>query len=62
MPIREYVCGDCGKTFEVLERKPGLVPVRECPSCGSSKVEQRLSAFAAQVGTGGGCGTAPGGG
>lgn len=45
MPLYEYRCRECGKTFEEL------VTVAEqpvtCPACGSSDVERLLSMFAA---------------
>jgi len=65
MPIYEYTCPGCEHDFELLVRgqeKP------ECPDCGSSKLEKRLSVPAAHtagssslpIGTpplhGGGCG------
>jgi putative FmdB family regulatory protein len=48
MPIYEYRCQDCGKQFEKLVRS-GPVAV-ECPSCGTSHLEQQLSTFAAHGG------------
>ncbi len=62
MPIREYECETCGKVFEVLERKPTSPKAQACPACGGEKVQQRLSTFAGQVGSSGGCGTSSGGG
>ena len=47
MPIFEYLCGGCGKRFEVLIRgseKP------HCPKCNSTRLEQQLSAFALAAG------------
>ncbi len=43
MPIYEYTCRDCGKDSEILVRG-GDTPI-ECRSCGSEKVERKLSAF-----------------
>ncbi len=48
MPIFEYRCGKCGHEFETLissSSKP------ECPKCGSSKLDKKLSVFAAQTQT-----------
>lgn len=45
MPIFEYTCSKCGKTFEKLvlgSRKEPPV----CPHCGTQKVTQQLSTFA----------------
>ena len=40
MPIYEYVCGNCGKEFELLVRGSEK-PV--CPACGKSKLNKQLS-------------------
>lgn len=44
MPIYDYRCQDCDKTFEVLVRG-GQVP--PCPSCGGSHLEKCVSLPAA---------------
>ncbi len=41
MPIYEYSCRDCGKTFEVLVRGSDAVT---CPRCGSSLLDKLISA------------------
>jgi putative FmdB family regulatory protein len=47
MPIYEYACAPCGKTFEELVlRKSDEAEVR-CPGCGSPDVARRMSAPAA---------------
>jgi putative FmdB family regulatory protein len=46
MPIYEYVCGDCGKKTEVIQRI-GERPIRLCPHCGG-KVKKKVSAPAIQ--------------
>ncbi len=42
MPLYEYLCGDCGKKFDVLatiaEKEAGLEPA--CPKCGSKRCRQ----------------------
>lgn len=43
MPIFEYVCKECNKQFEALVYGSKKA---ECPSCHSSKLEQKLSVFA----------------
>jgi len=65
MPIFEYRCGDCGKTFEFLQRGKDTP---ECPACGSRDLKKLLSRFSSRVqgGTGGGngggtCGSCSGG-
>ncbi len=43
MPIFEYVCKDCSRTFEALvmdSKQP------ECPACHGRHLEQLLSTFA----------------
>lgn len=69
MPIFEFLCNQCDRRFEVIVRG-GEKPA--CPSCGSRRLEKRLSVFAvgnggsagasgraaeAWGGAGGGCGT-----
>jgi len=42
MPLKEYICKDCGKKFEVLTERWD----KKCPQCGSEKVERKFSTFA----------------
>ncbi len=46
MPVYDYICKDCNKTFEKIitltEHEKETV---SCPSCGSKKVEQEATAF-----------------
>ena len=46
MPLYEYACEDCGKTFEQLVSVQNRDNGVECPECGSSKVERLISSFA----------------
>jgi putative FmdB family regulatory protein len=55
MPLYEYRCRVCGKTFELLRRMQDADRDLECPDCRSREVDRQISSFA----TGGGCG-APG--
>jgi putative FmdB family regulatory protein len=41
MPLYEYACTDCERTFETLVL-PGET-VTECPNCHSPRVERQLS-------------------
>jgi putative FmdB family regulatory protein len=41
MPIYEFTCRACGHDFETLVPRPGAKA--PCPSCGSTKVAQRIS-------------------
>ena len=43
MPIREYRCRRCETDFEFLELKADERP--DCPDCGESDLERRLSVF-----------------
>lgn len=40
MPIYDYRCKDCDKTFELLVRS-STVPT--CPSCGSTQLDKQVS-------------------
>ncbi|MDT8070164.1 MAG: zinc ribbon domain-containing protein [Terriglobia bacterium] len=46
MPLYDYVCKECHKTFEIAltlaEHEKGIV---RCPKCGSKKVEQEPAVF-----------------
>jgi putative FmdB family regulatory protein len=47
VPLYEFVCRDCGKTFEIVatikEYADGLEA--HCPACKSKKVERVLGSF-----------------
>ena len=51
MPVYEYVCNDCHKSFEKVltisehEDEPAV-----CPDCGSKNVEQEAASFFAVTG------------
>jgi putative FmdB family regulatory protein len=52
MPIYEYHCQPCDRTFETLIRSES--DVARCPGCGSLEVAKQLSVpAAAQTGRGG---------
>jgi putative FmdB family regulatory protein len=55
MPIYEYACSPCGKSFEELViRKSDEADVK-CPTCGGANVSRQMSRpAAARVGGGGG--------
>lgn len=48
MPIYEIVCGDCGRTEEILVT--GQDEVLVCPSCGSTKTSKLMSATSSMTG------------
>jgi putative FmdB family regulatory protein len=72
MPIYEYTCQSCEKTFDHLQRTMTDGPKPACPECGSKKTARMLSVFAVAGDTGkssqqsegpgmcGHCGGAPG--
>jgi len=46
MPVYDYVCLDCHKTFEtVLTLNEHDKQNPKCPHCGSKNVEQEVAAF-----------------
>ncbi len=46
MPLFEFDCSQCGATFEKLVRRADAISEVSCPACGSTKVDEKLSAFA----------------
>jgi putative FmdB family regulatory protein len=52
MPLYEYHCPKCGRTFELLRRMQDADDELKCPHCGSKKTERQFSTFSA-----GGCGS-----
>ncbi len=45
MPIYEYRCAACGRTFENLQTRSDETPER-CPTCGATELARQLSVFA----------------
>ncbi len=45
MPLYEYTCRSCTKSFELLVRGNDTL---QCPSCTSTELERRSSVFAAR--------------
>lgn len=56
MPMYEYRCNQCGKTYEKLRRMEDADRDLKCPRCEADDVERLVSAFATGGG-GGGCDT-----
>jgi putative FmdB family regulatory protein len=51
MPVYDYICHDCNKSFEiVLTLKEHDKKKIACPRCGSKNVEQEAAAFFAVTG------------
>ena len=42
MPIYEYICRDCGHTFQLLQRVGAGSEGVACPQCSSHEVERLL--------------------
>ncbi len=66
MPIFEYVCLKCERSFDKLIRSSSAISDVNCPTCESNDIRKKLSLFsskisggAAAVSTSAGC--APGG-
>lgn len=63
MPLYEYRCEACGRTFEELRSSREADAAIPCPSCESDRTARKLSTFAASGGSsgspkgGGACGT-----
>ena len=49
MPIYEYACARCDRTFEELVRSEQDANRVACPHCGGRKVTRRPSVFAAHA-------------
>jgi len=47
MPTYEYTCKECGERFELALSFGEHEKKQKCPKCGSAKLEQRISLFAA---------------
>ena len=68
MPLYEYLCRECGKTFEMLILSDAETP--RCIDCGSDRLKKLLSAHAGVSGAAGSrlpdpgdtgcCGSTPG--
>jgi putative FmdB family regulatory protein len=44
MPLYEYKCGKCDKSFEILQKNNNEKAV--CPNCGGKSLEKLFSVFA----------------
>ena len=52
MPIYEYNCKDCLRTFARLQKIGANSNGITCPTCQSSEVERKISAFSGGAGSG----------
>ncbi len=57
MPLYEYRCEKCGKSFEKLRRMQDADEPLQCPDCRSGEVKRLFSTFSSK-----GCAASPSGG
>jgi len=50
MPVYDYICHDCNKSFEQILTLQEHEKTVTCPYCGSKHVEQEAAAFYAVTG------------
>lgn len=50
MPIYEYYCPDCHTVFSFYARRVASQGVPACPTCGRTRLQKEVSAFAATTG------------
>ena len=61
MPLYEYRCGDCARTFELLRPMTQADEPARCPYCGGFRTTRAISLFAAVSKSEGGSTTSLGG-
>jgi putative FmdB family regulatory protein len=50
MPVYEYVCRDCEKTFEMRRPMAEATAANvKCPSCGSARIDRMYSSVYAKT-------------
>ena len=52
MPIFEFLCSECGSSFEELVRSASATGEVVCPECGSEQVVKQISTFASRISSG----------
>ncbi len=52
MPIYEYVCIKCNKSFGLIQKVGSSEKDTTCPECGSGDVKKKFSAFCCSAGGG----------
>ncbi len=63
MPIYEFKCNACGKTFDYLAPNMQSAGVKaKCPHCDSAKTHRKMSVFAVKSGSAAGTAAPAGGG
>ena len=51
MPIYEFSCSTCDRSFEELVRSAEATSEVVCPKCGSQHVRRKISLFASKTNT-----------
>lgn len=49
MPIFEFVCLDCGDSFDKLVKSSYAITDINCPSCDSQDIKKKLSLFSSKI-------------
>ena len=49
MPIYEFICKECSKSFEDLVLSVSRIDEVICPACGSGQVKKKMSTFASKA-------------
>lgn len=50
MPVFEYKCQDCKKTYEVYHKVREIADDNRCPACGSPRYKKLMSAATVSMG------------
>jgi putative FmdB family regulatory protein len=58
MPLYEFRCTECNRSFEELVRTSTAIAEVRCPECGGDDVHRKVSTFASKV-SGGSSAVAP---
>lgn len=48
MPLYEFQCSECDRSFEELVRVSSAIAEVKCPVCGSDHVRRKVSLFASK--------------
>jgi len=49
MPLYEFQCTECDRSFEELVRSASAIAEVKCPECGSEHVRRQVSTFASKL-------------
>jgi len=55
MPIYDYKCTDCNKTYDIFHKVREVVDDIICPSCGSTNNKKLMSVTQMSIGSGSAC-------